>query len=91
MKKIAINGFGRIGRAALKIILDESELQVIAVNDLMTIENAAYLFKYDSVYGRDKNKISVDGSYLRINDKKILFVSEKAPENLPWKAWRLTS
>ncbi len=52
----------------------------------MTIENAAYLFKYDSVYGRDKNKISVDGSYLVINGKKILFVSEKAPEKLPWKS-----
>ena len=47
MKKIAINGFGRIGRAALKVILDEPGLEVIAVNDLMTIENAAYLFKYD--------------------------------------------
>ena len=85
MKKIAINGFGRIGRAALKIILDEPGLEVIAVNDLMTIGNAAYLFKYDSIYGRDKNKISVDGSHLVINGKKILFVSEKAPEKLPWK------
>ena len=85
MKKIAINGFGRIGRAALKIILDEPGLEVVAINDLMTIGNAAYLFKYDSVYGRDKNKISVDGSHLVINDKKILFVSEKDPEKLPWK------
>ena len=86
MKKIAINGFGRIGRAALKVILDESELEVVAVNDLMTIENAAYLFKYDSVYGRDKNNISIEGSHLIINGKKILFVSEKAPEKLPWKS-----
>jgi glyceraldehyde 3-phosphate dehydrogenase len=86
MKRIAINGFGRIGRAALKVILDEPGLEVVAINDLMTLENAAYLFKYDSVYGRDKNKISFEGSHLLINDQKILFVSEKAPENLPWKS-----
>ena len=50
MKSIAINGFGRIGRAALKVIMDTSGLEVVAINDLMDIENAAYLFKYDSVY-----------------------------------------
>ena len=86
MKKIAINGFGRIGRAALKIIMDEPGLEVVAVNDLMTIEDAAYLFKYDSVYGRNKNKISIDGSHLVINANKILFGSEKAPEKLPWES-----
>jgi glyceraldehyde 3-phosphate dehydrogenase len=86
MKKIAINGFGRIGRASLKIILDEPGLEVVAVNDLMTIENAAYLFKYDSIYGRDKNDISVEGSHLILNGKKIQFISEKAPEKLPWKS-----
>jgi glyceraldehyde 3-phosphate dehydrogenase len=85
MKRIAINGFGRIGRAALKVILDVPGLEVVAINDLMTLENAAYLFKYDSVYGRDKNKISIEGSHLLVNDQKILYVSEKAPENLPWK------
>jgi glyceraldehyde 3-phosphate dehydrogenase len=84
MKKIAINGFGRIGRAALKVILDEPTLEVVAINDLMHIENAAYLFKYDSVYGRDKNKISIEGSYLIVNGKKIFYASEKAPEKLPW-------
>jgi len=86
MKKIAINGFGRIGRAALRVIVNEPGLEVVAINDLMSLENAAYLFKYDSVYGRDKNKISVEGSHLLINDQKILFVSEKAPEKLPWKS-----
>ena len=52
MKRIAINGFGRNGRAALKIIMDTPELEIIAVNDLMNIDNAAYLLKYDSVYGK---------------------------------------
>ena len=50
MKKIAINGFGRIGRASLKVILETPGLEVVAVNDLMSIENTAYLFKYNSVY-----------------------------------------
>ena len=85
MKKIAINGFGRIGRASLNVILDEPGLEVVAVNDLMSIESAAYLFRYDSIYGRNKNKISVEGSHLIVNGKKILFVSERSPENLPWK------
>ena len=52
MKRIAINGFGRIGRAALKVIIDTPGLEVVAVNDLMSIDNAAYLLKYDSVYGK---------------------------------------
>jgi glyceraldehyde 3-phosphate dehydrogenase len=86
MKKIAINGFGRIGRACLKIILDTPGLEVVAINDLMSLENAAYLFRHDSIYGLDKNKISLEGSHLLINDKEIRFVSEKEPEKLPWKS-----
>lgn len=85
MKTIAINGFGRIGRAALKIILETPGLKVIAVNDLMSIENAAYLFKYDSVYGVFNGEVSSDGNHLLVNHKKILFLSEKNPEKLPWK------
>jgi len=52
----------------------------------MSLENAAYLFKHDSIYGLDKNKISMEGSHLLINDKEIQYVSEKAPEKLPWKS-----
>ncbi len=52
MKRIAINGFGRIGRAALKVISDTLEMEVVAVNDLLNLRNAAYLLKYDSVYGQ---------------------------------------
>jgi glyceraldehyde 3-phosphate dehydrogenase len=58
MKKIAINGFGRIGRASLKIILDTPGIEVIAVNDLMSLENADYLLRFDGIYGRDQNQIS---------------------------------
>lgn len=85
MKKVAINGFGRIGRASLKILLETPGMEVVAVNDLMSIENASYLFKYDSVYGVYKDEVSFDGNHLLVNDKKILFLSEKDPEKLPWK------
>ncbi len=85
MKKIAINGFGRIGRAALKIIMDTPGLEVVAVNDLMSIENAAYLLRYDSVYGKYENKVNVDDTHLHVRDKKVLFISEKDPAKLPWK------
>ena len=85
MKKIAINGFGRIGRAALKVIMATPELEVIAVNDLLHIENAAYLLRHDSVYGRYEKEISVQGDYLHIGNKKIRYLSERNPADLPWK------
>ena len=85
MKRIAINGFGRIGRAALKVIMDTPDLEVIAVNDLMTIENAAYLLKYDSVYGIYDREIEIIDNNLMVGDKKISFLSQKDPAALPWK------
>lgn len=85
MKKIAINGFGRIGRATLKVILETAGMRVVAVNDLMSIENAAYLFKYDSAYGAYEGEVGFDDNHLLINDEKILFLSEKDPAQLPWK------
>lgn len=85
MKKIAINGFGRIGRAALKIIIDTPGLDVVAINDLMSPENAVYLLKHDSVYGKYENEVTFNANHLNINGKKILFLSEKDPSLLPWK------
>jgi glyceraldehyde 3-phosphate dehydrogenase len=85
MKKIAINGFGRIGRAALKVITGTPGLEVVAINDLMNIDNAAYLLTYDSVYGKYENEVSIQNNNLRIGDKNILFISEKDPVKLPWK------
>lgn len=85
MKRIAINGFGRIGRAALKVMADESSLEVVAINDIMPIENAVYLLKYDSVYGRFKHDVKADGEYLVVGDKRIQYVSERDPASLPWK------
>ncbi len=85
MKKVAINGLGRIGRAALKIIMDSDQLDLVAVNDLVPAENLAYLLKYDTVYGRYSKKVESESGLLRIDDKEIKVLSEKDPEKLPWE------
>ncbi|HZG26615.1 MAG TPA: glyceraldehyde 3-phosphate dehydrogenase NAD-binding domain-containing protein [Chitinophagaceae bacterium] len=85
MKKIAINGFGRIGRASLKVILDTPGLDLVAINDLMTLENAAYLLKYDSNYGKFEGDIQVENNALVVNGKNIAYFSERDPASLPWK------
>lgn len=87
MKRIAINGFGRIGRAALKIILETPGLEIVAINDLLSIENAAYLLKFDSVYGRFAKEVKYEtDDELSIGDKKIKYFSVKDPQQLPWKS-----
>lgn len=85
MKRIAINGFGRIGRASLKIIMETPDLEITAINELMSIENAAYLLKYDSVYGIYAKEVTFNGNVLKVDNKEILYLSEKDPGNLPWK------
>jgi glyceraldehyde 3-phosphate dehydrogenase len=89
--KIGINGFGRIGRASLKVIMDAPELEVVAINDLMTIDNAAYLLKYDSVYGIYDKEVSEQGDTLNVGDKKIKYLSIKDPAALPWKDLQVDS
>lgn len=85
MPKIAINGLGRIGRAVLKIVVDTPQLELAAVNDLISTENLAYLLKYDSVYGRyGQNVVARDGK-LEIGRTAIPVFSEKDPSRLPWK------
>ena len=86
MAKVAINGMGRIGRAALKIIMDQPELDLIAVNDLMPIDNLAYLLNYDTAYGRYKHRVEITGGSLQVAGKTIKYLSERDPVNLPWKA-----
>jgi len=88
MANIAINGFGRIGRAFLKLALTHGELNVVAINDLGDPENLAYLLRFDSAYGRYNQPVSVEQSdghwYLTIGDRRILFLQEKEPTKLPW-------
>lgn len=83
--KIAINGMGRIGRAALKVILETPELELVAVNDIVSAENIAYLLKYDSVYGIYEKTVSFDDNSLVVDGKKINYTSIRNPEELPWK------
>jgi len=82
--KIAINGFGRIGKAFLKIALEKG-LDVVAINDLVDTKTLVYLMKYDSVYGNYDKKVEAGSGFIKVNGKKILVFSEKEPENLPWK------
>jgi len=84
--KIAINGFGRIGRATLKNILkNHPDLEVVAINDLTTPEILAHLLKYDSVYGAYDKGVKFDKDGLMVNGDKIKVFSEKEPLNLPWE------
>ncbi len=84
MKKIAINGMGRIGRAALKVILETPELEIVAVNDLVDVDNIAYLLKYDTVYGVYEKEVTHDENHLIVDGKKINYYSNRNPEELPW-------
>jgi len=86
MIKIAINGFGRIGRAVAKVALESRNVDLVAVNDLGDVETLAHLLKYDSVYGTYDKEVGFDDSELIINNKKINFFSEPDPKDLPWKA-----
>ena len=83
--KIAINGFGRIGRAAAKIILERDNLDLVAINDLGDLSTFAHLFKYDSCYRIYDKEVGYDERELIINNKKIQFYSEKDPKQLPWR------
>ena len=89
MIRIAINGFGRIGRHVLKIALKYKDVNVVAINDLTQPKTLAHLFKYDSVYGMFQGDISATEDSLIINNKKIKVYSERDPEQLPWKKLKI--
>ncbi len=84
--KVGINGFGRIGRAFLKVAWDRPEIEIVAVNDLGSVENLAYLLKYDTVYRQWQHEIKVSGQEIIIDGKKIKILAEKDPSQLPWGA-----
>lgn len=83
--KVGINGFGRIGRAAFKIIQEVPELEVGAINDLVPTDNLAYLLKYDTVYGRYPGTVEVDGDTLVVDGKRYPVSHEKDPAQIPWE------
>ena len=83
--KIGINGFGRIGRNVLRSALQNfQDIEVVAINDLLEPNYLAYMLQYDSVHGRFKGDVSVDGNTLIVNGKKIRLTQEKDPANLKW-------
>jgi glyceraldehyde 3-phosphate dehydrogenase len=87
MTKIAINGFGRIGRPSFKIAFEKDDIEIVAINDLTDLKTAAHLLKYDSSYGRYEKEISTDEKNLEliIDGTRIKYFMEPNPEKLPWK------
>ncbi len=83
--KIAINGFGRIGRCFFRIAHEQYNFEIVAINDLTDAKTLAHLLKYDSVHRGFKGEVSHDEHHLIVNGKKIKIVAEKDPSNLPWK------
>ena len=83
--KVAINGLGRIGRATFKILLDTPELELVGTNDLIPVDNLAYLLKYDTVYGRYDKKVSHQTGQIDVEGQIYPVFSEKDPSRLPWK------
>jgi glyceraldehyde 3-phosphate dehydrogenase len=84
MKKIAINGFGRIGRLVLRQSVERDNIEVVAINDLIDIEYMAYMLKYDSTHGRFNGTVTVEGSNLIVNGKTIRVTAERDPAQLKW-------
>src|SRR3989344_4758986 len=89
MIRVAINGFGRIGRAFFKLAQESKELEIVAVNDLGDVENLAYLLKYDTAYGKSDLDIKTKRGALIVNGKEVVFLSEKNPAKLPWRDYNI--
>ncbi|MHA1608025.1 MAG: glyceraldehyde 3-phosphate dehydrogenase NAD-binding domain-containing protein, partial [Candidatus Freyarchaeota archaeon] len=87
MVRVAINGFGRIGRNAFRVALERKDLdlEIIAINDLGDINTLAHLLKYDSIYGKFKGAIEVEGGNLIVNGNPVKVLNERDPAKLPWK------
>ena len=85
MSKVAINGFGRIGRATFKIIEEKSQLQVAAINDLVPVDDLAYLLEHDTVYGRHPKNVKHEDGALLVDGERYPVLHEKDPARLPWK------
>ena len=85
MANVAINGLGRIGRAALKVIMESDDLNLVAVNDLVPADNLAYLLRYDTVYGRYHKTVEAEDDKLIIDGQEYPVFNKKDPAELPWK------
>lgn len=83
--KVAINGFGRIGRITFRAIMDRKKIDIVAINDITDVGTLAHLLKYDSVHGKLNSEIEVKEDSLIVDGQKIKVYSEEDPENLPWR------
>jgi glyceraldehyde 3-phosphate dehydrogenase len=83
--RVGINGFGRIGRLVFRLLLEHTEIEVLAINDLVSADNLAYLLKYDSTHGQISEEITTEDNLLRVGLRQIRCFNEKDPLNLPWK------
>jgi len=84
--KIGINGFGRIGRIAFRVAMENNDVEVVGVNDLLEVDHLAYLLKYDSVHGKFNGTVEVKDGNLLVNGKTIRVTAERNPEDLKWDA-----
>ena len=84
MKKIAINGFGRIGRLAFRQMVDRKDVGVVAINDLTDVNTLAHLLKFDSIHGRFGGTVEVEAGNLVVNGETIHISAERDPASLPW-------
>lgn len=87
--RVAINGFGRIGRLVFRLAQQHAAIQIVAINDLVSVDNLAYLLKFDSTHGKFEGSIEIEENALIVNQVRINVFSERKPENLPWKELRV--
>ncbi|MGQ0539371.1 MAG: glyceraldehyde 3-phosphate dehydrogenase NAD-binding domain-containing protein, partial [Gemmatimonadaceae bacterium] len=83
--RVAINGLGRIGRAILKLVIDEPAFELVAVNDLVDVENLAYLLRFDTVYGRYSKPVRVEEGNLIVAGRELRALTKGDPADLPWR------
>ena len=83
--RIAINGFGRIGRSVFRILDQKKDIKVVAINDLSNQESLAYLLKYDTVMGKFSGNVNIEDNIMNTDNDSIQMLSERDPFNLPWK------
>ena len=82
--KVAINGFGRIGRSVFRILNNKSDIDVVAINDIFDKEALTYLLKYDTVMGRFPEQVNLEGDILRTQSQSVKLIAERVPSELPW-------
>ena len=89
MIKVAINGFGRIGRRVFKLLQDYKNIQIVAINDLADAKTLSHLLKYDSVHGLFNGTVSFDDNHIIVNDKSIPLLNSNHPKHIDWSAFNI--